>query len=78
MRKATGASPITPKVIRRIVSKADSSNAPARRRAAIATSPSANESTSRATERLSGRPEPRLRAASSTMPARQSALNVSS
>ena len=57
IRKATGARPITPNVIRRIVSNAGSSNAPASRRTAIITSPSAKESTSSATERRSGRPD---------------------
>jgi hypothetical protein len=70
--------PMTPKVTRRIVSNAGPWNAAVKNSTAIISSPSANESIIRYTERRRGRPPPRLRAASTTVPARQTRLNATS
>ena len=78
IRKATGPSPRTKKVARRIVSNAGPSNAPMTNRTATITRPRAKESNSSATERRRGRPASRRRAASTPMPATQQALMVTS
>ena len=70
--------PITPNVIRRIVSNEGHSNAPARSSAANITSPSAKESTSSAIAGRSGRCARRWRSTSTPIPARQSAARVTS
>ncbi len=77
-----GASPITKKVARRMVSNAGSPStspkAADRNKKAIITSPSANESMSSARERRSGRPVLCLRAASTPIPASETAASTTS